>query len=219
MYNEEENTAYLEDCIDTWEDLPNTRVEAKEINSLLYKARWGCRNDHLPVRFTSNGRCVVCVRKSKRNHFLQNKNKYYKSSVRRQIERSKTDPTFIAASIIRECVKRIFRLIETNKDGNTFDLLGYSKEDFMSDISSKLYADMSWQNHGTVWHLDHIIPVAAFNLELPSHRKYVNSLENFQPLLISDHSAKTSVDLRLLSELRSSGQIAVGWEWLINAKS
>lgn len=217
-YNEEENKLYLSDCIDKWESLPNSREEAKEINSILYKCKYGCRNNHLPIRFTSNGRCAACVRRSKRKHFLDNKESYYKYAVRRQVERLKTDPAFIAASLIRECVKRVFRLISSGKDGNTFDILGYSKEDFMFNVSSKFYADMSWQNHGTVWQLDHIIPVAAFNLELPSHRKYVNSLDNFQPLLISDHSAKTSVDMKLLAELRSSGQIAIGWEWLINEK-
>lgn len=216
MYNEEENRLYLKDCIDTWEELPSIREEAKEINSILYKCKYGCRNNHLPVRYTSNGRCAVCVRRSKRKYFINNKESLYKALVRRQVQRYKEDPVFKAGAILRDCIKRVFRDIKSNKDGKTFDLLSYTKEEFMLDISNKFYGEMDWSNHGTVWELDHVIPLAAFDLENPTHRKYLNSLENFQPLLISDHSSKTSVDMKLLAELRSSGQIAVGWEWLIN---
>lgn len=214
-YNEEENKTYLEDLIAIIDFLPETQEIAKQQNSLYYKVKHGCRNGHLPIRYSSTARCVACVRKSKKKHFENNKERYYKQAVARQNERYKTDPKFKAASLLRDSVKRVFRDLSEPKDKKTFDILGYPVEDFMDEISSKFHSGMTWENHADVWQLDHIIPLGAFDLTLDHHRAFVNSLENLQPLLIQDHKLKTRVDIRMLLELKSTGMIPKDWDWLI----
>jgi len=216
-YNEEENNKYLKDLVEIIDQLPNSLEEARVSKSIYYKPKNGCRNGHLPFRYTSTGRCVACVRKSKKKHFEDNKEKYYKQAVARQNERYKNDPKFRASSLLRDSVKRIFRSIAGNKDKKTFEILGYSVEEFMENISSKFHSGMSWDNHAEVWQLDHVIPMGAFDFTLDAHKVFVNSLENLQPLLLSDHKAKTKLDIRRLYLLSSTGEIPDEWSWLVAA--
>jgi hypothetical protein len=41
---------------------------------------------------------------------------------------------------------------------------------------------MTWANHGEVWEIDHIMPLAAFNLTDPNHLKQASHYTNLRPL-------------------------------------
>jgi len=56
-------------------------------------------------------------------------------------------------------------------------------------IESKFSKGMSWANYGE-WHIDHIVPVAAFDLSNPAHRRAVNHFTNLQPLWAKQNLAK-----------------------------
>lgn len=211
MNTEEENEIYLKDCIDRLDELATTADEARLKGDFVFIHSKPCRNGHLPVRLTSTNRCAVCTRRGKRRYFNENKEKAYKSMVRRQKERYRSDPKFRASAILRDCIKRVFKSIEEGKSSNTFSLLGYSCEDFMSNIESKFSEGMDWDNHGVVWQLDHIIPMGAFDLADEHQRVYCNSLENLQPLFVSDHEAKTRKDVALIALLKS-GKMHAAWK-------
>jgi 5-methylcytosine-specific restriction endonuclease McrA len=50
---------------------------------------------------------------------------------------------------------------------------------------------MSWKNKGQ-WHIDHIIPLSAFNYEKPGDTDFKKawSLKNLQPLWMADNNRK-----------------------------
>lgn len=210
--NKEDNEKYLKDYISFWETLPSNREEARDAGYLVYRARWPCQNSHLPVRSVANKRCVACARKAASRYRTKYKEKVNKYLVNRQNERYRTDPAFKTASLLRSSVKRVFRMIKEEKIDNTFNILGYSVEEFMETMQTKFYSGMSWANHGELWELDHIIPLAAFDLENLRQREYANSLDNFQPLLIQDHKEKTKIDTRMLTKMRNSGIVPEEWK-------
>ena len=184
MTPEEENRIFLKDCIDSLELLPTSREEGIENGSILFLHTVGCRNGHVPVRFVSVNRCAVCVRRSRKKTFAINKKKRYKDAVEYQKRRYKDDVKFRAASMLRDSVKRVFRFAKRTKDQKTFDILGFSVDEFIMAISEKFSDGMSWENHGDVWHLDHKIPLSAFDFSNKSHVSYANSIENLEPLFI-----------------------------------
>lgn len=52
---------------------------------------------------------------------------------------------------------------------------------------------MTWENHGRFgWHIDHIIPLSAFNFETPDHIDFKRAwaLSNLQPLWWQDNLKK-----------------------------
>jgi hypothetical protein len=51
---------------------------------------------------------------------------------------------------------------------------------------------MSWENHGTVWHIDHIIPKSVFNYTDAEHIDFKRcwALKNLQPLWAGENMSK-----------------------------
>lgn len=83
--------------------------------------------------------------------------------------------------------------------------LVYSKDEFRSHIESQFTSEMSWNNYGTYWGLDHIIPKNQFHFESYDDKEFKLcwSLMNLRPLSIEDNlkrpkdGSDVSEDLRL----------------------
>jgi len=61
-----------------------------------------------------------------------------------------------------------------------WDAVGCSSDDLRRHIESVFTGDMAWQNHGIVWHMDFIVPRAAFK---PSQADRAFHWTNLQPTL------------------------------------
>lgn len=73
------------------------------------------------------------------------------------------------------------------------DVLGCSIEYFMFYIESQFKEGMTWNNCSYYgWHLDHIIPCAAFNLEDIEEQKKCFHYTNYQPLWRKLNQSKSS---------------------------
>ncbi len=89
---------------------------------------------------------------------------------------------------------RIARCIKTKgmiKSQSTASLLGCSLPDFIIYLETLFQPSMTWENHGTVWHVDHIMPCAIFDLSKPEHQKRCFHFSNMQPLFAADNLRKS----------------------------
>ena len=75
------------------------------------------------------------------------------------------------------------------KNNKTFDIIGCSPFELKVYLENKFTIGMCWENHGE-WHIDHIIPITAFDPETPC--SVVNSLSNLQPLWKTDNLKKSN---------------------------
>lgn len=97
-------------------------------------------------------------------------------------------------SQVRRCLS--FKDNIKNKDKHTFDILGYTPLQLKQRLEFQFKNGMTWDNHGTVWHIDHKKPLSLFNFELPNGEidykqvRLANSLANLQPLFIFDNISK-----------------------------
>jgi len=64
------------------------------------------------------------------------------------------------------------------------DLVGYTINQLKKHLEKRFTPEMSWQNHGIFWHIDHKVPIVAFNFEKPDDIDFriCWSLKNLQPL-------------------------------------
>ena len=82
----------------------------------------------------------------------------------------------------------------------TLDLLGCTRQEYRDHLESKFTDDMSWDNYGE-WHVDHIIPVSAFDQSDLEQRKECWHYSNTQPLWAEDNMAKgTSIPTESTNE-------------------
>ena len=50
---------------------------------------------------------------------------------------------------------------------------------------------MTWENHGKIWEIDHILPCASFDLTILEEQKKCFHYTNMQPLFTTTEIAKS----------------------------
>jgi hypothetical protein len=71
-----------------------------------------------------------------------------------------------------------------NKRGRSWEsLVGYTLDQLKCHIEKQFTIGMSWENHGQ-WHIDHKIPIAAFNYQSPEDTDFKKcwALKNLRPM-------------------------------------
>jgi len=91
------------------------------------------------------------------------------------------------ASTMRNCVGSHLR--GKLKSSRTEDLLGCSFTFLRFWLESKFLPNMSWENYGD-WHVDHIRPLASFDLTDPKQQALAFHFLNLQPLWAKDNLSK-----------------------------
>jgi hypothetical protein len=104
-----------------------------------------------------------------------------------------------ARRLMRSVGARI-RTALVGKHGNrTEHLVGYTGEELRSHLEKQFAKGMTWENYGQ-WHIDHIIPLAAFNvtgLDDPELRR-AWALANLRPLWAEDNIRKRDFRTHLI---------------------
>jgi hypothetical protein len=112
----------------------------------------------------------------------------------RRRARYHSDPVY---RIGRNVSKSIYQALKANgwtKGGSTFDHLPYSPEGLAEHLEKQFDEHMTWDNHGTYWHIDHIRPHASFKYDSLDHPDFQKcwALENLRPLKASENMSKGS---------------------------
>ena len=83
------------------------------------------------------------------------------------------------------------------KYARTSELLGCSIDSFKIYIESKWEEGMTWENWGLRgWHIDHIMPVAIFDLTKKEHQARCFHFSNLQPLWAHENQKKSKKVIR-----------------------
>ena len=93
---------------------------------------------------------------------------------------------FNIRSLIRNAFKREFRC----KSKKTTEILGCTFEEFKLYLESKFDENMNWENQGTYWHMDHVVPISSAETEEDVYK--LNHYTNFQPLYWEDNLKKSN---------------------------
>lgn len=85
------------------------------------------------------------------------------------------------SSHVLYCLKRVG---STKAHRRLEELLGYSHATLRAHIERQFVGKMDWSNHGTVWELDHIVPLVAFDISSPDDPAFRDAwaLTNLRPL-------------------------------------
>ena len=171
--------------------MSRTKKEALEFNEDYYFDGI-CKKGHLAIRVTKNGRCIKCTEEEYKN-WLDNGGKEKRSEYARESRRVNLNVK--VAKIARNQVYRIVSQAKIKKVGKTFDVLGYSVDDFIRHMEGLFSEEMNWGNYGDVWEIDHVKPIMSFDIKSMKDVSEVNALSNLMPILKQDHKLKTIQDI------------------------
>lgn len=80
-----------------------------------------------------------------------------------------------------------------NKSGSAVTDLGCSIDELIIYLENLFLPGMTWENKGRYgWHIDHIIPLASFDLTKREQTKKACHYTNLQPLWAKDNLSKGS---------------------------
>jgi hypothetical protein len=118
---------------------------------------------------------------------------HYKRVASRLMQRRRTDPIFKLADNLRRNLRQCLHRHSGKKASPTLTLLDCSVAEFRAFIEAQWRPGMTWANWGRqrdCWQLDHIRPVASFDLNDPEQLRACFHYSNYQPLWTSENAAK-----------------------------
>lgn len=117
--------------------------------------------------------------------------KYESKNLHKRAERDRiarrTNPLRRLKDAIRGSV-RAYLGNRTNRDSMTFEIVGCSPEELRAHLESKFRDGMTWENYGSYWHVDHIIPLASGKTQAELFK--LSHWTNLQPLTVAENLAK-----------------------------
>lgn len=115
-----------------------------------------------------------------------------RESARKSIKKRKAnDPAFRALDNQRNRFRKIMKSVKNGGTGSYSDNIGCTTEEFHRYMEAKFKPGMTWDNYGTYWHADHIIPCAAFDHSYPHQRALCWHHSNMQPLEARENLIKS----------------------------
>jgi len=101
------------------------------------------------------------------------------------------------ARILRSRTRTALKRNATPKKWSAVSELGCSIEFCREHIESLFREGMSWENHGLkTWHLDHKIPLSAFNLQDEIEYKIACHYTNIRPLFSKENLEKQGANVK-----------------------
>jgi hypothetical protein len=140
------------------------------------------------------GKCKSCMKEYNftyklsnqgyvKKYYEQNKEKIVKQTIERDKKRKKTDSLFkldrVVRVLIRDSFKRSLKGIY-KKGKKTEQVLGCTMEEFIQHLQSQFVAEMTLENHGIVWEIDHIKKLSSSKTEEDIVK--LNHYTNLRPL-------------------------------------
>jgi hypothetical protein len=178
----------------------DNRSTKKQMCEKHYRRKWRenniehCRNYNREYFKSTNvlkppDRLSLSCRECKDEYKPSGRNQKYcsKRCQNRWHHRNKryNDPLFKIRHNIRSRLRKVLR----DKDLTFSQYLGCTIEDLKKHLESKFQEGMTWENYGS-WHIDHIKPLAAFNLQDSEDLRFACHYSNLQPLWAKDNLKK-----------------------------
>ena len=192
--------------------IPDTTVKVKKCSSCSETKKcsdYYVSKRHLDGYFKECIKCVEIKRQNKGNNPTFKRTKEYMIAYNKK---RKTDPNFKLKYAIRSNLHSHLRRIENGiKSERTLSYVGCSLNFLKSWFESQFDQYMSWDNHGTYWHIDHIKPCSSFNLTNNDMLTACYNWSNLRPIHYLENLSKgDKVDNELLLEYEGIKQIFLG---------
>lgn len=91
-------------------------------------------------------------------------------------------PTAKVKASLHNRLNKIVRYKGLRLHNRAVKFLGCTVNDLIQHLESKFLPTMTWENHGKVWHIDHVIPCAHFDLTKEEDQLKCFHYSNLQPL-------------------------------------
>jgi hypothetical protein len=104
---------------------------------------------------------------------------------------AKESAAYRLARAVRARVHGVLKKRGAAKSQRTYEYVGCSPQQLADSLESRFEPGMTWDNYGTAWHVDHIIPVSVYDLTDATQQRQAFHYTNLQPLWAHANMAKS----------------------------
>jgi len=108
-------------------------------------------------------------------------------------QRYATDPMYRLNRNIGCVIRASLKTNNLSKNNRHWEsIVGYPLQELKLHLETQFDSYMNWENHGSYWHIDHIIPLASLTFDSEEHENFrlLWSLGNLQPLFGPENLSK-----------------------------
>jgi 5-methylcytosine-specific restriction endonuclease McrA len=148
---------------------------------------------------SDNKFCYMCQQdKPRETGFYKGKNKINskckecsnKVRVEQRKNKKKSEPHYKVYEVLKGRMKTDFRKYGFELNGKKYgNIIGCNVHKLKPFLENKFVDGMTWDNHGKVWHVDHIVPLGRTLTQDEYERN--SHYENLQPLFIKENLSKS----------------------------
>jgi hypothetical protein len=133
------------------------------------------RKRNLSYSRTEQGRAIKLKYESSERYFQKLKDRYYK--------KKNNNPDYTIELSIRSSLATAVKRCGIKRKNHYINLIGCSNFDLYDHLEAQFEEGMTWNNHNRYgWHIDHIIPMNAFDLNDPLQYMACCNWRNLQPM-------------------------------------
>ena len=125
--------------------------------------------------------CKECNSNKRKTYYQNNREKTNKQVTKYQVERMKTDIDFKLERRLRCRIYQAFKAQSNEKTNRTWKYIDCSPNYFKKWIIFQLYDNMTLENYGNYWHIDHVKPCSSFDLSKAEEVNECFSWKNLRP--------------------------------------
>jgi len=123
-----------------------------------------------------------------KEHLTQYYSQYHKKNREKKKILRRNDPKMRIASNLRN---RLYKAVTKKFQGIMF-LVGCELDELLLYLEQQFDGEMTWNNYGTYWEIDHIKPCDSFNLNDLNEQFKCFHYTNLQPLTITENRKKSN---------------------------
>ena len=110
--------------------------------------------------------------------------------------KKKKDPQYKTIRTLRSRLYWAVRKADSSRKTSAIHSLGCSIDFLREYLETRFKVGMTWDNHGELWEIDHIKPLASFDLSKKSQQEKSCHYTNLQPMFISENRSKGAKELK-----------------------
>jgi hypothetical protein len=153
-----------------------------------------------------NSECQDCVRVRSKKYYEDNYEKIIKKVVTYEKNRLLSDPAFRITHRLRTRLRQAIKAQGADKI-KVSRYIGCSNQFLQDWFEFQFYDGMTFENHGGCWHIEHVKPIADFDMNNSEDIKECFNWKNLRPYRAEKNQSKGSkikqVDI-MLQELKAT---------------